>query len=229
MAGKKKYSNCDEVFKSLQKFFAEKSFETGDRVPSERQISDKLKVNRTTLRTAMQRMVQDGLLERKVGVGTFFRISPKEMAESYTKINTKCTVMELLETRIILEPKLAHLAAMNISDEDISALRKMCRLSADSSFDNLILADIEFHNKIAELARNSMLVQVYSVISGLRQKMIGQYDLDKICGNFDCKEKWQNHQYKIISAFEKRDSKAAYTAVKDKIDDAVGYFSTLEH
>jgi DNA-binding FadR family transcriptional regulator len=222
----KKYKNCDEVFKTLQKYFSEKSFETGERVPSERQIADDLCVNRTTLRTAMHRMVKDGLLERQIGVGTFFKISPKELAENYTKINTKCTYTELFEARILLEPKLANLAALNICAEDIKKLKDAVRLSKKIQPSAIEKLDIEFHDMIADLAKNSMLKEMYSVVSSLRKKLLNS-PKDMSCDSFQCSEMWMSHQNTIINALEKKDAKAAYNAVKEKLNCVFGQHSVL--
>ncbi len=227
MGFKKKYTNCDEVYKSLQKYFSLKCFESGDRVPCERKIAEDLDVNRTTLRSAMHRMVVDGLLDRKIGVGTFFKISPDELRENYTKINTKCDYIEVLETRMILEPQIAHIAALNVSDDDIKKLKQMCRIS-DKDFKALEKIDIEFHDMIASLSKNSMLHQMYDVISNIRKKISETTDHKKSCSSYECAVKWKGHQENIIGALEKRNSQAAYDAVKEKLENLVGERSVLD-
>lgn len=229
MAAKKKYTNCDEVFKALQKYFSSKAFDIGDRVPAERKIADDLKVNRTTLRTAMQRMVKDGLIARQVGVGTFFKISPKAMAENYKKINTKCNHNELFEMRMLLEPQIACYASLNICPESVSVLRKIIKVKSNIEAQSLEEIDIEFHTKIAELSRNSMIAQVYSVIADLRKKMMKNIAQNNVsCGGFACVESWKNNQNDIIEAMENKDSEAVKKAVKSKLHSLEGMYSTLK-
>ena len=224
MVNKKKYSNCDEIYKSLQKYFTGKAFDIGDRVPSERDIADELGVNRTTLRGAMHRMVDDGLLERQVGVGTFFKISPNELAQNHKKISTKCSVTELLEARIMLEPKLAHLAAINVSGNDIKMLRELCKTKTKGN--KLEALDIDFHDMLANFSKNPMLKQMYSIVSDLRKKL-ADTSADVCWESYECAETWKEHQLNIIAALEKRDSKAAYNAVKKKLDCMLGQYSLL--
>lgn len=46
-------------------------FKPGDKLPSERELSDELGINRMTLRQALGLLEQQGLVERRVGAGTF--------------------------------------------------------------------------------------------------------------------------------------------------------------
>ena len=43
----------------------------GDRIPSERELALEFNVSRMTLRQAVQTLVEEGILERQVGAGTF--------------------------------------------------------------------------------------------------------------------------------------------------------------
>ncbi len=220
MANRKKYTNCDEVSKKLQKYFAGRSFKPGDRIPPERKIAEDLGFNRTTLRNAMQRMVEDGLLERQVGVGSFFKVNPKEMARDLAKINTKCSFLELLESRMMLEPEMAALAAHHITAQDIISLKNICKTKKGS----IEKADIEFHDMLAELSENSMLIQMYKIISDLRKKLMTETYYD----SYECSETWITQQNIIIVALEKRDHKKACTAVKEKLDCIMGEHSLLK-
>ena len=226
MKDKKKYTNCDSVYKELQLYFVKKNFELSDRVPSERQIADDLGFNRTTLRTAMHRMVKEGLLERQVGVGTFFKINPQELSENFAKISTKCTHTELLEARIMLEPKLANLAAINATIADVKKLKNVCSTSKKINGKTLEEMDIIFHDIMAEISKNNMLKQMYMVVSNLRKKLSKEFK-ELHCESYECSETWKKHKQSIIEALEKRDGKAAYKAAKEKLDCVSGQHSIL--
>ena len=43
----------------------------GDRLPSERELAVKFNVSRMTLRQAIQNLADEGILERKIGSGTY--------------------------------------------------------------------------------------------------------------------------------------------------------------
>ena len=46
----------------------------GDRLPSERELAVKFNVSRMTLRQAIQNLADEGILERKIGSGTYVAI-----------------------------------------------------------------------------------------------------------------------------------------------------------
>ncbi|MDB1590562.1 GntR family transcriptional regulator, partial [Enterococcus faecalis] len=47
----------------------------GDRLPSERELALKFDVSRMTLRQAIQTLADEGILERKIGSGTYVAVS----------------------------------------------------------------------------------------------------------------------------------------------------------
>lgn len=228
MPSKKKYTNSDAVYKNLQDYFTKKNFEIGEKVPAERDIASALKVNRTTLRNALQRMVHDGILERQVGVGTFFKTNPKKLAESYTRVKTECCPVELVKIRMMLEPQVASIAAANSSNSDIKALRGICTLKKRSGAYDIEKADIQFHIKVVEIAKNHLLGDIYSVISCARSK-----DLQKCMKKkeeptvFLGAEKWLEHQNALLDAFERKNGQAAGDAVYKKLEDIMKVYSKL--
>ncbi|MGY3765291.1 GntR family transcriptional regulator [Vagococcus vulneris] len=54
----------------------------GDRLPSERELSETFNVSRMTLRQAIQTLADEGILERKVGSGTY--VARKKVKETMT-------------------------------------------------------------------------------------------------------------------------------------------------
>lgn len=63
----------------------------GDRIPSERELSIQFNVSRMTLRQAIQTLVDDGILERRVGSGTY--VSPKKVTEQMAGIESFTDIM----------------------------------------------------------------------------------------------------------------------------------------
>lgn len=67
-------SRADRITIQLRELI-ETEFEDGDRLPSESRLAESLGVSRATLREAFSRLWQDGLIEKKWGVGTIVRKS----------------------------------------------------------------------------------------------------------------------------------------------------------
>jgi len=55
----------------LRKMIEKDRYKVGEKLPSENDLADMFKVNRNTVRQAIMQLVNDGLLEKKNGVGTF--------------------------------------------------------------------------------------------------------------------------------------------------------------
>jgi len=56
---------------SLRKLIDERNYIAGDRIPSERDLSERFKVHRLTMRKAIENLVVEGLLERRGTSGTY--------------------------------------------------------------------------------------------------------------------------------------------------------------
>lgn len=64
-------SSRDEIAELIQSFIIDRGLGPGDRLPSERELCEIWGVNRMTLRNAIKRLEELGVLESKVGLGTF--------------------------------------------------------------------------------------------------------------------------------------------------------------
>ena len=64
----------------------------GDRIPSERELALEFNVSRMTLRQAVQTLVEEGILERQVGAGTF--VARKKVQEKMTGVTRFTELME---------------------------------------------------------------------------------------------------------------------------------------
>jgi GntR family transcriptional regulator len=67
-----------QVEQRLRRLLSRRDFQKGALLPDELTIANRLGVSRGTVRTALARLVQDGLLERKAGVGTRMVRQPAE-------------------------------------------------------------------------------------------------------------------------------------------------------
>ncbi|WP_414839637.1 GntR family transcriptional regulator [Carnobacterium sp. TMP28] len=68
-----------QIHNQLRKDIEEGVWKIGERIPSERDLALKFNVSRMTLRQAVQTLVDEGILERKVGSGTY--VSSKKVQE----------------------------------------------------------------------------------------------------------------------------------------------------
>lgn len=113
-------------------------------------ISEQLGVSRTPIRTALNRLINDGLVEMIPGKGTFVKkLSQKE-------------AMDLLNIRELLECYSAKLAALSRTDEDLKELEQTMNKTefafrSDYSSHEILEFDTKFHSTIAKISGNSYL------------------------------------------------------------------------
>ncbi len=140
----------------------------GERLPSERTLSDTLNVGRQSLREALSVLEAIGLIEVKHGIGTFVREDaiahlPTARRESVDADNP----FEFLEARRVIEPELAGLAAKRASEAEIAEMeRALGQLLADTSGgEREYELDRTLHLAIARGAHNDILFRALASIT----------------------------------------------------------------
>lgn len=144
----------------------------GDRLPSERELSEQLGVSRGTLREAVQFLQAIGLVEIRHGSGTFVRIAadPGGLREEWRKwtIRHADRIHDLLEIRKALEPLAAELAARRASDKAIAAMEDALELMQPvvdpPDAPKLVQADLAFHHALCRAAGNAALSEFADAI-----------------------------------------------------------------
>lgn len=109
----------------LLKEIKNKSYPVGDKIPTEFEIQDEFGLSRSTIRQAVNSLVQDGWLERKGNKGTFVRlpkdpVSPIRSFEPFYQQVAKTGKIpktELLELKVI-DPPLEISQSLGLTPEE---------------------------------------------------------------------------------------------------------------
>ncbi len=135
----------------------------GQRMPSERDLSERFAVARTSVREAMQGLVSLGLVERRGNRSFVVERLPDVVVDQSG--DDKSFVAELFETRRLLEGPLFELAAARAGEEDRCRVREvMAKFDGVSDIDAFRRLDREFHTSIANSCGNALLIEVYSKV-----------------------------------------------------------------
>ena len=94
-------------------------FSAGSRLPTERELADRFKVSRPTIREAIIALEVKEIVTIKAGSGVFVISDDKKF--DYTN---DISAFELLESRVILESEAAALAARMITDNELDIIRE---------------------------------------------------------------------------------------------------------
>lgn len=141
----------------------------GDKLLSERELSEKLQVSRTCVREALCALDVAGLIEVRPGEGAFVRQSnANDIIESlaFAFLLEKDKIRDLMEVRKGLEVESAGLAAERASEENIKKMEAALAQMEDDLRTGSTgeKADLMFHNSIAEATCNPLLIRMMTTI-----------------------------------------------------------------
>lgn len=146
----------------------------GDRLPPERKLAEALGVGRSVVREALKSLTLLGLLEVRLGDGTYVkRIDAEILPQSieWGLVLGARHVVDLLEARRHLDVILAGLAALRRDERDVADLRALLGTMKSGHRDAVRFASAHaaFLRAVAEVAGNDVLAGAVSTIRSLLQ------------------------------------------------------------
>ncbi|MDJ0986611.1 MAG: FadR/GntR family transcriptional regulator [Desulfobacterales bacterium] len=158
----------------------------GDKLPTERDMSQMFGVGRSSIREAIKGLVLSGYLESAQGKGTFVRKDLPVNDLDLTHLQNTLVaeqIIELMELRIILECNAVKLAAQRARAQDIEritqALERMraCQSDIKKFYD----PDFEFHVAIAEATHNEMICEMMKLVVEKSHEYYEKFMPDRLC------------------------------------------------
>src|SRR6185312_10424875 len=112
----------ERLVEHLRAFVVEAGLVAGDRLPSERELAERLGVSRASVRQAIVALEVQGILEVKHGGGTFLRTARVDTLPLAQLADLKRRLPDILDARQAIEVKLAELAAERRTESDLAAI-----------------------------------------------------------------------------------------------------------
>jgi GntR family transcriptional regulator, transcriptional repressor for pyruvate dehydrogenase complex len=152
----------EAAFEKLVESLIQGSWKEGDRIPPERELCQKLGIGRASLREALKALELIGMLESKVGDGTF--VCPRSEFLSRPLLwaitgTDRSELRDIIEARRLLEEDIAALAAERATTEELRLIEEAVedfRANIDVPAAALE-ADMKFHLAVARAAHNEIL------------------------------------------------------------------------
>ena len=205
------------IMEEIKDIVKKGELKSGEKLPSERELADKLEVSRTSVREALKALTMLGLIESKHGEGNFIKSNFENsllepLSIVFLLIGSKNE--DIIELRRIIEPEAAGLAAKNITESELRDLKEIMK-ELNNSLDAEICAQLDkkFHYKIPQASGNHLISTIMFSISSLIEKYI---DSSRI-HNINKKVVKLQHE-EIYKALESRDSKKASEYVKKHLE-----------
>jgi len=145
-----------ETFEKIRKIIQERNLQPGDRLPSERELTDLLHVGRSSVREALRAMELLGLIETRRGEGTFivdFRKHQLVELLSSCVFQRENADHDILEVKRIIETSGIYKLVFNRTYIDISQWN-------EKYFDRE-----KFFERILILTDNQLLLKIWYILS----------------------------------------------------------------
>lgn len=183
----------------------------GERIPSERALSEELGFSRGSIRDALRDLAQKGLISRKPGSGTIVQafdssLMGRTFAAGLTPEGTE--LLQVMEVRVCIEPPLAQRAASRATDRDITQLGRIVEdtRGVDTATEFAVL-DRSFHLAIAQYTYNPLLVSLLDRV----HELTAPSRSENLLTRSRISSSVQEHQA-IVEAIAARDPQGAFDA-----------------
>jgi len=208
----------NDLVERLNGLLASGRFPLESRLPPERQLASELGTTRAKLRQTLALFEARGMIWRHVGQGTFVGRPPAADAPALTLLTKSTNPTEIMEARLILEPKIAGLAALRATADDISELERCIEKSATAQdLEAFELWDATFHETIGAASHSVLLKSLLKVMTGLREdKLWGR--LKKASVNAERRVAYTLQHQRCVDAISNRDIAGAEAAMRDHLE-----------
>jgi DNA-binding FadR family transcriptional regulator len=210
----------EEVVEALYKLIDEHKIKPGDQFPSERELVKKWDISRNVLREAFHILENRGIIMSRQGKGRFLRTLPdKEYDinnESLSKKLERYSLLEIYETRQVLETKAVELVVKYASDDDIREIceyyDKLYKALKESDSTN---GEFDMHRMYAKKCKNNFLEQIINIAFKTTFEIMNSTFHDVLIVH-TVEESMKAHG-EIIEAMKCRDAERAGNAMKNHI------------
>lgn len=165
------------AFEQLISYVVNGDWRPGERIPPERELCQQLGIARTSLREALKGMELVGMLESRVGDGTFVCPRSEFLARpllwAFTGTDHE-ELRDILEARILMERDLAGLAAERATKEEVEEIGNSIASMRECIASHAPCGDPEmaFHRAIANAAHNAVLTNAMLLLLNLMKQWI---------------------------------------------------------
>jgi len=196
----------------------------GERLPSERELAERLDVSRPSLREAVAELQERGLVASRAGAGIFVSQSlgstfPPALMRLFASHDE--AVFDYIDFRRDMEGLAAERAAHLGSDTDLrvvdTVFRKMEAAGGKRNAEDEAVLDAEFHMAIIEASHNVIMLHMMRSMFGLLREGVF-YNRQIMFKQRTTREALLDQHRMINTALQARDPAAARQAVEAHLD-----------
>jgi GntR family transcriptional regulator, transcriptional repressor for pyruvate dehydrogenase complex len=164
-----------EIVKQIRKMIESNGLKPGDKILSERELSERLNVGRSSVREALRALELLGLIETRWGEGTFIRdFRGHQLVELLSTfiLQDEKAKRDVSETKYLIEMDCLRLILLRYDEEKISNFSNWAKSTP--------FHDDDFFLKIVQLAENYLFLRIWMILKDYYNSLgLNKYDANK--------------------------------------------------
>jgi len=215
---------ADQIMSAIE----QGEYQIGDKLPSERDIAEQMKVSRNSVREALSALQILGIIESKAGTGTYIHNSVMNkitIDQVVTFVEKSEDLFKIWEARKEIETSLLKFAIDRANKEDVDkiadTLAAMRKATLAEEYVGFLDANTDFHLSVAKAADNLPLMNALRPLLEITtQELLEELKLGYVWQEVE--ECFAGHET-ILEAIQKHDRKAGAKAVTAHFDELEKY------
>ncbi|MDA2380491.1 GntR family transcriptional regulator [Bacillus cereus] len=156
-----------EIVKKIRSIMEEDGLVAGDRLPSERELSSRLNVGRSSVREALRALELVGLIETRRGEGTFIRnFYDNGLVQLIAPflLQDEKTIRDLLQTKRLLEKDMIRIVC-NLPKETFSKVLSRLHQVLEENVSSIPTLHQTFFKTLIEQVDNYLLYRIWMIVN----------------------------------------------------------------
>lgn len=202
--------SAHSVREYLAQMIADGRYLAGGKLPTERALAEQLSVPRSTVRNVLAVLESEGVVVRRIGSGTFVK-DAEELGGLETVAHTSYGVSpaEIMDGRLLIEPRLVGLAVVNGNANDFNALESFNKKAENAeTFEEFERWDAALHQGIARATHNRLIMDIYNKITEARSGA-DWGELKRRSINDERRKEYEEDHRRVVAALRLRDAAKA--------------------
>ena len=187
----------------------------GSKLPTERDLVERLAAPRSAVRRALDALERDGLVIRHVGRGTFLTDAA---APPLGGAPADTSPAEIMQVRLLLEPPVAAHAARVATQADLDRIAECLRAGGRAEdFEGFESWDARLHRAIALAAHNGLLMNMFDVMNTARALPVWG-SLKRRTSSPERRRCYHEEHTSIVEALRDRDPEGAQQCMRAHLE-----------
>lgn len=214
----------DIIIRQIRDLIKSGQLNPGDKLPPERKLAEKMGIGRSYIRDAIRKLEFYGILKTLPQSGTIVAgigITALEGLISDVLKLEDSDFGSLVETRVLLETRLASLAAQRRTEEDINIIERALSAYEKKIKKGLpaVEEDLMFHIKIAKASKNAVLESLMLIIT---PDIVHSFNKLNVCTDERSLRALEEHKL-ILKHIMNQDETGAALAMQEHLRDVLEY------